>query len=77
VEEVTKQIIAAGGNAQAAVIDVLDDTAVNEYLNRVVTETSKIDIIVNVAGPLAKEYGNTKLLWTCRSTSSWCHCKLW
>jgi hypothetical protein len=31
VEEVTKQITAAGGIAQAAVIDALDDVAVGKY----------------------------------------------
>lgn len=61
VEEIAKQITAAGGKAQAAAIDVLDDTAVNEYVANIVKQTGKIDIILDAAGPLAKEYGNTKL----------------
>ena len=61
VEETSKQIAAAGGKAQAAVIDVLDDTAVNQYLDAVVKQAGRIEIVLDAAGPLAKEYGNTKL----------------
>lgn len=61
VEEVRTQITAAGGIAHGAAIDVLDDRAVNEYLDSVVKQTGKIDILLDAAGPLAKEYGNTKL----------------
>jgi 3-oxoacyl-[acyl-carrier protein] reductase len=61
VEEVRKQIVAAGGIAHGAAIDVLDDRAVNEYLDSVVKQTGKIDILLDAAGPFAKEYGNTKL----------------
>jgi len=60
-EEVRKQITAAGGTAHGSAIDVLDDGAVNEYFDSVVKQAGKIDIILDVAGPLAKEYGNTKL----------------
>ena len=61
VEEIAKQITAAGGKAQTAVIDALEDAAVNEYLAGIVKQTGKIDIILDSTGPLAKEYGNTKL----------------
>jgi NAD(P)-dependent dehydrogenase (short-subunit alcohol dehydrogenase family) len=61
VEEVRKQVTDAGGIAQGAAIDVLDDGAVNEYIDSVVKQTGKIDILLDAAGPLAKEYGNTKL----------------
>jgi len=60
-EEVRKQISASGGMAHGAAIDVLDDGAVNEYLDGVVKQIGKIDIILDASGPLAKEYGNTKL----------------
>jgi len=60
VEEVAKQITAAGGKAHAAVIDALDDTVVNKYLDGIVKQTGKIDIVFNATGPLAKEYGNGK-----------------
>ena len=56
-----KQIEANGGMAHAAAIDTLDDADVNQYIDGVVKQTGKIDIILDAAGPLAKEYGNGKL----------------
>lgn len=61
VEEIARQITAAGGKARATAIDVLDENAVNEYIDRVVKQTGKIDIVLDASGPLAREYGNTKL----------------
>jgi len=60
VEAVAKQITANGGRAHAAVIDTLDDAAVNQYIDGVVKQTGKIDIVLDAAGPLAREYGNGK-----------------
>ena len=54
-------ITASGGAARTAVVDVLDDAAVNRFLDDVFQQTGKIDIVLDVAGPLAKEYGNGKL----------------
>ncbi len=59
-EDVAKQINASGGAAQAAVLDTLDDVAVNRYIDGIVAQTGKIDIVLDVTGPLAKEYGNGK-----------------
>jgi len=61
VEVVAKQIEAEGGRAHTAAIDTLDDVAVNRYIDGIVKQTGKIDIILDAAGPLAKEYGNGKL----------------
>jgi NAD(P)-dependent dehydrogenase (short-subunit alcohol dehydrogenase family) len=61
VEAAAKQIATNGGSAQAGVVDTLDDAAVNEYIDGVVKQTGKIDIILDFAGPLAKEYGNGKM----------------
>lgn len=61
VEEIAKQIAATGGKAQAAALDVLDDSAVIEYIDGVVKLTGKVDIVLDASGPLAREYGNTKL----------------
>jgi len=58
-ERVTIQIAESGGTAQIHVLDTLDDSAVNEYIEGVVSQTGKIDIILDAAGPLAKD-GNTK-----------------
>jgi len=61
VEAVVKEITANGGRAHAAAIDTLDDVAVNQYIDGILKQTGKIDIILDAAGPLAKEYGNGKL----------------
>src|SRR5215831_1757506 len=61
VEAVAKQITANGGRAHAAVVDTLDDAAVNRYISSVVNETATIDVILDASGPVAKEYGNTKM----------------
>src|SRR5215469_6244612 len=59
-EHVATQLADTGGRAHTNVVDTLDDHAVSEYINEVANETGKIDIILDAAGPLAKEYGNTK-----------------
>jgi len=61
VENVAKQITNSGGYAHAAQVDTLDDGAVNHYIDAIVKQAGKIDILLDVTGPLAKEYGNTKL----------------
>src|SRR5262252_7689886 len=53
VEAVAKQITANGGRAHAAVTDTLDDAAVDQYIDSVVKQTGKIDIVLDAAGPLA------------------------
>ena len=60
VEAVAKQITAGGGRAHPAVIDALDDAAVNEYVDGIVKQIGSIDTVFNAVGPLAKEYGNGK-----------------
>src|SRR5262249_49559844 len=60
VEEVARHITAAGGRAHAAVIDALDDAAVNRYIDDVAREAGTIDVAFCAVGPLATEYGNTK-----------------
>jgi NAD(P)-dependent dehydrogenase (short-subunit alcohol dehydrogenase family) len=59
-EAVAKQITAAGGAAWATVVDALDDTGVNRYLDDVAKQAGKIDILVDLTGPLASDYGNGK-----------------
>ena len=60
-EAVAKQITEAGGGAQTAVVDALDDAAVNRYLDGVVREAGRIDIVIDLTGPAASEYGNGKV----------------
>jgi NAD(P)-dependent dehydrogenase (short-subunit alcohol dehydrogenase family) len=60
-DAIAEQITSAGGQAEASAIDALDDVAVNRYLDTVAKETGKIDILIDMTGPLAAEYGNGKL----------------
>ena len=61
VEAVVNEIVAKDGRAHAAAIDTTADAAVNQYIDGIVKQTGKIDIILDAAGPLAKEYGNGNL----------------
>ena len=60
-EEVAGQITAAGGDAQTTVLDVLDEGAVNRYLDGIATQAGRIDIVVDLTGPVVREYGNGKV----------------
>jgi len=60
-ETVAEQIRAAGGKALTTAVDALDDTGVNRYLDEVAKQVGKIDILVDLTGPLANEYGNGKV----------------
>jgi NAD(P)-dependent dehydrogenase (short-subunit alcohol dehydrogenase family) len=61
IDAVAKHISANGGRAHTAIVDTLDDAAVNHYIASTATEAGTIDIVLDAAGPLAKEYGNTKM----------------
>src|SRR5215475_8290690 len=61
VEAVAKEIAARGGRAHAAAIDSTDEVAVNQFIDNIVKEAAKIDIAIDLAGPLAQEYGNGKM----------------
>jgi len=60
-EAVAEQITAAGGKASATVVDALDDAGVNRYLDDVAKQAGRIDILVDLTGPLASDYGNGKV----------------
>jgi NAD(P)-dependent dehydrogenase (short-subunit alcohol dehydrogenase family) len=57
-EDVATQVTRAGGRAHTAVIDALDDSAVNAYIDGIAKDN--IDIVFNAVGPLVKDYGNGK-----------------
>ena len=61
VEDVSKAITSAGGKAHVAVLDALDDFAVNNYVQDVVKQAGTVDIVLDATGPLAMEYGNAKM----------------
>lgn len=54
---VAAQIHQAGGRARVAVVDALDDRAVDKYLQQVIEQSGAIDIEINATGPRAAEYG--------------------
>lgn len=60
VAAVTEQITKSGGIAHTHVIDALDEAAVNAYVDSIVKQAGRIDILFNAVGPLAAEYGNGK-----------------
>ena len=50
VDAVARQIVAAGGAAETAQVDALDDTGVGEHLDTVVERVGRVDISFNATG---------------------------
>lgn len=50
VEAVAKDIIAAGGEAEAARVDALDEDAVEQNAVSVAKKTGRIDVVLNAIG---------------------------
>jgi NAD(P)-dependent dehydrogenase (short-subunit alcohol dehydrogenase family) len=50
VEMVAKEIVAAGGSADAAEVDALDERAVDEHLQSMTVEAGRVDISFNAIG---------------------------
>ena len=50
VEVVAKDIVAAGGSAEAAEVDALDEQAVDEHLQSVIDTAGRVDISFNAVG---------------------------
>jgi NAD(P)-dependent dehydrogenase (short-subunit alcohol dehydrogenase family) len=50
VEAVVKEIVAAGGSAQAAEVDALDEQAVDHHLQSVTDQAGRVDISFNAVG---------------------------
>ena len=59
-EEVKRCIEEAGGRAHARAVDALDETAVQTYVDSVMERAGGVDIVFNVIGPKATEYGTAK-----------------
>ena len=49
-EVLTKDIVGTGGSAAAAVVDTLDEHAVDEHLRSVIEQAGRIDISFNAIG---------------------------
>jgi NAD(P)-dependent dehydrogenase (short-subunit alcohol dehydrogenase family) len=50
VEEVAKEIVAAGGAAEAAAVDALDEQAIDQHLQAVTDQAGHLDISFNAVG---------------------------
>jgi NAD(P)-dependent dehydrogenase (short-subunit alcohol dehydrogenase family) len=50
VETVAKQVASAGGSAEAAQVDALDEQAVDEHLQSVIDKAGRVDISFNAVG---------------------------
>jgi NAD(P)-dependent dehydrogenase (short-subunit alcohol dehydrogenase family) len=50
VEAVAKDIVSAGGAAEAAEVDALDEQAVDEHLQSVIDKTGRVDVSFNAIG---------------------------
>ncbi len=50
VQKVAKEILAAGGSAEADQVDALDQKAIDSHLKKVIRQSGKIDISFNAAG---------------------------
>jgi NAD(P)-dependent dehydrogenase (short-subunit alcohol dehydrogenase family) len=50
VEAVAKDVVAAGGSAEVAEVDALDERAVDEHLRSVMDKTGRVDISFNAIG---------------------------
>ena len=58
IEAVAKDIVSAGGSAEAAVVDALDEQAVDNHLQSVIDTAGRVDISFNAVGiPNAKIVG--------------------
>jgi NAD(P)-dependent dehydrogenase (short-subunit alcohol dehydrogenase family) len=55
-DTIARQINDAGGRAQVAVVDALNETSVDKYLDQVVEQAGGIDVEFNATGPRAAEY---------------------
>ena len=50
VEAVAEEIVSAGGSAEAAAVDALDEQAVDEHLQSVIDRAGRVDISFNAVG---------------------------
>jgi NAD(P)-dependent dehydrogenase (short-subunit alcohol dehydrogenase family) len=50
VDATAKDVVAAGGNASTAIVDALDEGAVDRYTNEVVDRAGRVDVVLNATG---------------------------
>src|SRR5512133_539009 len=64
VEVVAKDVVSAGGSAEAAEVDALDEQAVDKHLQSVIDTAGRVDISFNAVGSRIRRF------WVCL-WSSW------
>jgi NAD(P)-dependent dehydrogenase (short-subunit alcohol dehydrogenase family) len=62
VDAVAKQIVAAGGTAEAAQVDALDEQAIDQHLRSVTEQAGRLDISFNAVGIPDPTYGLVPLV---------------
>src|SRR6266568_4568152 len=62
VEAVARDIVSAGGSAEAAEVDALDEQAVDEHLQSVTDKAARVDISFNAIGIPDTTYGIVPLV---------------
>jgi NAD(P)-dependent dehydrogenase (short-subunit alcohol dehydrogenase family) len=58
VKALAKEIKAGGGQAEAGKVDALNETEIDDYLQKVVAENGKLDIVFNGIGSYYKDAGS-------------------
>ena len=62
VEAVAKDVVSAGGSAEAAQVDALDEHAIDRHLQSVVDEAGRVDIAFNAVGIPGTKFLGTPLI---------------
>jgi NAD(P)-dependent dehydrogenase (short-subunit alcohol dehydrogenase family) len=62
VEAVAKEIVAAGGAAEAAAVDALDEQAIDQHLQSVTEQAGRLDVSFNAVGIPDPTYGGVPLV---------------
>jgi NAD(P)-dependent dehydrogenase (short-subunit alcohol dehydrogenase family) len=62
VQDLAKEIVAAGGAAQAAQVDALDEQAIDQHLQSMIDQAARVDISFNAVGIPDPTYGLVPLV---------------
>ena len=62
VQDLAKEIVAAGGSAQAAQVDALDEHAIDQHLQSMIDQAARVDISFNAVGIPDPTYGLVPLV---------------
>jgi NADP-dependent 3-hydroxy acid dehydrogenase YdfG len=76
-EAAARQSTASGSEARTAGLDVLDDAGVSQFLDGVVKQTGRIDVVLDATGPLPSSTETESWPSGCRSKNSWYRSRRW